>query len=248
MLENSQKKWVLKLAAESAAIVASILLAFSIEAWWADRQEHEEERRILLALKADFEGNLVQIEEQLAYRHESISSVMRMFEVSAGLTTLEPAEIDKLLGDVLWAGWADFSTGAMESLMQGGKLSIIENEQLRQNLAALRYWYANVAKMEDFEMGRMDRDIYPFLYDNSYLPQIVNTTEGLPGVGLNPNPSQLPTGVVWNHSELLDNPKFLGMLAIERGDHNDAIWVYGELKGRIERAIQIIDTELQDDN
>ena len=248
MLEESQRKWTLRLAAESAAIVASILLAFSIEAWWADRQEQIEERRILLALQAEFELNLAQIENQLSYRHVMISSIARMFEVSAGTSKLEPEEVDRLLGHLLWAGWADFSTGAMESLMQGGKLSIIDDEELRLSLAVLPYWFANVDKMEGFELDRLNMDWYPFLYDNAHLPQIMNTMEGQPGAGDNPNPSKIPIGDVQNHSDILQNSKFIGILTIERADHNDAIWAYGQLKERIERAIQIIDRELGSDN
>ncbi len=39
-----------RLLAEGAAIVVSILLAFGIDAWWDDRQERIEERKILLGL------------------------------------------------------------------------------------------------------------------------------------------------------------------------------------------------------
>ena len=39
---------------EGAVIVASILLAFGIEAWWDGRQERAEERDALEALAADF--------------------------------------------------------------------------------------------------------------------------------------------------------------------------------------------------
>ncbi len=46
-----------RLVAESAAIVVSILLAFTIDAWWADRKDRVEEVRILEALKAEFEDN-----------------------------------------------------------------------------------------------------------------------------------------------------------------------------------------------
>ena len=42
-----------RLVAEGAAIVISILLAFSIDAWWDNRKDIAEEREILLGLEAD---------------------------------------------------------------------------------------------------------------------------------------------------------------------------------------------------
>ena len=46
------KYW--NLAGQSAAIVASILLAFAIDAWWEDRQEREAEQAMLASLQHDF--------------------------------------------------------------------------------------------------------------------------------------------------------------------------------------------------
>ena len=46
-----------RLVAESGAIVISILLAFSIDAWWAERQENAREGRQIQALITEFEGN-----------------------------------------------------------------------------------------------------------------------------------------------------------------------------------------------
>jgi len=45
-----------RLIAESSAIVISILLAFSIDAWWTERQETVREERQIQALIAEFEA------------------------------------------------------------------------------------------------------------------------------------------------------------------------------------------------
>ncbi len=41
--------------AEGVLIVASILVAFAIDAWWAERQERQEELLLLEALRAEME-------------------------------------------------------------------------------------------------------------------------------------------------------------------------------------------------
>jgi len=55
MTESADIPWK-RLAAETTAIVASILLAFSIDAWWDDRMEAQGERWLLERLRADFTG------------------------------------------------------------------------------------------------------------------------------------------------------------------------------------------------
>jgi hypothetical protein len=47
---------------EGAVIVASILLAFGIEAWWNGAQERLEERQILSSLAEDFRTNKAEAE------------------------------------------------------------------------------------------------------------------------------------------------------------------------------------------
>ena len=46
MTETQNIPWK-RLSVEAAAIVASILLAFTIDAWWGDRQKDEAEREVL---------------------------------------------------------------------------------------------------------------------------------------------------------------------------------------------------------
>ena len=233
-----------RLAAESVAIVASILLAFTIDAWWANRADRIEEAEMLRSLQREFEQNLVALDEQLAYRNAVRVSTNQILEAAAGQIELEPAEFDRLLGDILWSGWVDLSTGALQSLLQSGKLSLIENRELREHLAALPHWTDNTAKLEDFELLRFDADINPYLSEHANLPQIYNTHGGQPGVGANPNPSIQPTGEKQDHTYLLQDPKFVGMIATEHVDHNDATYGYEVLKEKIETAIRIIESEL----
>ena len=56
MSEYERIPWT-RLYIEAAAIVASILLAFAIDAWWADRLERREMVLVLDRLSAEFEAN-----------------------------------------------------------------------------------------------------------------------------------------------------------------------------------------------
>ena len=57
MNESQDISWR-RIFAEGAAIVAGILLAFAIDAWWDDQVEIKEEQRLLAALANEFESNI----------------------------------------------------------------------------------------------------------------------------------------------------------------------------------------------
>ena len=47
-----------RITVEAAAIVASILLAFAIDAWWDELRDRVVERNVLSTIRAEFETNL----------------------------------------------------------------------------------------------------------------------------------------------------------------------------------------------
>ncbi len=53
MTEPNTIAWK-RLAVEAAAIVVSILMAFSIDAWWDGRKDQLEEQEILVGLEVEF--------------------------------------------------------------------------------------------------------------------------------------------------------------------------------------------------
>ena len=214
-MQDSQKFPWKRIAVEGAVIVVSILIAFGIDTWWTNRADRIEEEEILGALQSELESNLVNLDEQLAYRDAARASTFQILDAAAGKIQLEPAEFDQLLGDVMWSGWVDLSTDALASLLQSGKLTIIENTELRERLAALPYWTDSTTKLEEIELLHFNADINPFLAEHAYLPQIYNTIKGQPGIGDNPNPSVQPTNETRDHTYLLQKPKFVGMIATQ---------------------------------
>ena len=110
MANSNNIQWK-RISAEGAAIVVSILLAFSIEAWWDDYQDRGEEQGILLGLKSEFEQNLAFIEIELSYRNAVIDSILKIFDASVAQTSIEPEILDELIGDVTWWQNIEYSRG-----------------------------------------------------------------------------------------------------------------------------------------
>jgi hypothetical protein len=245
MANTNNIQWK-RLSAEGAAIVVSILLAFSIEAWWDEYQDRGEEQGILLGLKSEFEQNLAFIDTQLSYRNAVIDSILKIFDASVARTSIEPDILDELIGDVTWWENIEYSRGAIDGLLQSGGLSLIENEELRRVIASMPSRYDSTTKS-----GLNDRDttvnvVIPFLNTHASLSQIANTmAKGQPGTGLATTPPGYPAGEPQDHTPLLRDPEFLGILVQEHWNHREANTAYASLKDALENGVRLIDQELK---
>lgn len=94
---SQSKYW--NLAGQFVAIVASILLAFTIQAWWEEQQEAEEEARLLKALEVETLANISEIENQSKFRI-SVSAVCDSI-LGASPEHINAEEFDAHLADLL---------------------------------------------------------------------------------------------------------------------------------------------------
>ena len=233
-------------SAEGAAIVVSILLAFSIEAWWDDYQDRSEEQGILLSLKSEFEQNLAFIEREISYRNAVIQSILKIFDASVGQSSIQSEVLDELIGDVTWWQNIPYSRGAIDGLLQSGSLSLIENEELRGILASMPSRYDATTRSELDDRDFTVNAVIPFLNTHASLTQIANTmTKGRPGTRISATPPIYPAGEPQDHTGLLRDQEFLGTLVQEHWNHLAANTAYASLKATLENAVRLIDQELK---
>ena len=245
MANTNNIQWK-RLSAEGAAIVVSILLAFSIEAWWDDYQDRSEEQGILLSLKSEFEQNLAFIEREISYRNAVIQSILKIFDASVGQSSIQPEVLDELIGDVTWWQNIPYSRGAIDGVLQSGSLSLIENEGLRGILASMPSRYDATTRSELDDRDFTVNAVIPFLNTHASLTQIANTmTKGRPGTRLSATPPIYPAGEPQDHTGLLRDQEFLGTLVQEHWNHLAANTAYASLKATLENAVRLIDQELK---
>jgi len=246
MTETKNIPWK-RIAVEAVAIVGSILLAFAIDAWWDDHQDRAEEQRIFVGLKSEFEENLRLIEIELSYRNAAVDSILKMFDASAAPTSLEPDVLDGLIGDLTWWQNIKYSRGAIDSLVQSGRLSLIENEDLRRDLASMPSRYDDTAASELYDQDTTHNFVIPFLSTHASLSQIANTMEeGRPGTGQAMTLPLYPVAERQDHTGLLRDPEFLGLLIREHWNHLGALRAYEFLKAALENSIRMLDLEIND--
>lgn len=132
---------------EAAAIVVSILLAFAIDAWWAEKKDSDVERVALLALHNDFKES----REQLGGVLRSLESARTDFARFQSIPTAELIEIDStaiqyFLTALVKNHTFDPVTATLDALANDGRLGLISDAQL---LAQLSNWRRNVDNIAD---------------------------------------------------------------------------------------------------
>ena len=124
---------------EAIVIVASILVAFGLDAWWDDLVERRQERELLVTLQQEFEGTLA-ASRQVARRHEAAldATTMIISEVRRAMQSGQAIQVpDTMLFRFMYSATMNQSTGALDAVLRGGQVGLIESPNLR---AALTSW------------------------------------------------------------------------------------------------------------
>ncbi len=171
---------------------------------------------------------------------------MKIFDASVAQTSIEPEILDELIGDVTWWQNIEYSRGAIDGLLQSGGLSLIKNDELRRVLASMPSRYDSTARSELNDRYTTVNVVIPFLNTHASLSQIANTmAKGRPGTGLASTPPVYPAGEPQDHTGLLRDPEFLGILVQEHWNHLEANTAYESLKAALENGVRLIDQEMK---
>lgn len=235
-----------RITAEGAAIVLSILLAFAIDAKWEDYVARVEEHSILRSIISEIDANLATIDKQLSYHNDMNTVIKSLFDASDGILDLSPTVLDSYIHEVSFWSRSGFNTGTIDSLSQGGNLSIVADTELRSRLTDLQSRYRWVDEMERQEELFTRHYFTPFLMKNAFLPQIANSDPAAFEGVIVPSTSDYAKGKGADHSYLLKNSEFLGLLVREKWNHQDTISNMISLRDQMLEIRSSIDERLGD--
>lgn len=139
-----------RVSVESAAIVASILLAFGIDAWWDDHKDSQREVILLQGLVADFQSSRAGLEERLALaRKMSLGNeqlLKRLSEQAEGLVADAP---DSLILAIIGGPTYEPNASTLDSAIATGEIELLESRELR---GALADWSRTLADRTEDEL------------------------------------------------------------------------------------------------
>ena len=136
-------------------IVTSILIAFSLEAWWDGQRTLDEERAALSAVRDDFRAARQELDSVLVRNDKVV-------EVAGVVLAMSPEEVARLDPDsadtLLHFGYGggltfDPPTGALQALLYAGTLGDIRNHELA---AALSAWPGLMDEIDEDQVFIID--------------------------------------------------------------------------------------------
>lgn len=228
----------LRISAEAAAIVVSILLAFAIDAWWANRQVTEEERDTLTQLRAEFVRNIELLAEKRADHAATEQSMLALLQT---ISDDQRSDVDRgsvfphLETIIRWS--FDPETGVILGVLEPGKLGIIKSDQLRSALAG---WPAKLQDVIEDEVAVWNftgRNFVPYLYDKASYRAMYNSIVPSQSLGEGPFHPDL--------ERLFADPVFESLVVRKLALTRDVLDGYDSLSAYSEETIGLIDAALE---
>lgn len=148
MSETHTARPARRLALEAVVIILSILVAFTIDAWWDGRQEDRVRGAMLRSLQRDLADIQVEVDRMRGSPGRGITGVEATLAIETDRppTVDDALRVDSILAGLLIAPTFDAPMGAAQALISGGDLSYIESEELVSGVTRLLSWIANVER------------------------------------------------------------------------------------------------------
>ncbi len=214
---NRESVWWLFL--EGSAIVLSILLAFSIDAWWQDRQQQGEERLVLQSVLDELESIRRNVRLDLASTIEMRKSVVALLSQQSDSKEIKPNQnIDSLLADTTWIITpAHYSAPVLQATMSSGQLSLVSHPDLRLELGIWSNRLSDVELIVSRDSNVVFERLLPIYGREGSLLQIISNATCQPGVPENCSSLsvELPEGQRVDHTKVLEKHEIQGVL-VER--------------------------------
>ncbi len=178
MTETQNVPWK-RLSVEAAAIVASILLAFAIDAWWEERLERRVEAGILDMLQKEFSANYDLLDEMkercTSFCRANIGSnqVYEMIDqaLAASVATIEVS--DSQLDDLVTAPTFEAETPVLDGLIQSGQLAIVQDKRISSTIATWDRFLRDSVDLQVRARQNIDRYLIPALIKRGDVGHVV---------------------------------------------------------------------------
>ena len=142
-----------RLTLEAVVIIASILAAFAIDAWWEGRQEDRRQGALLRAIASDVQGMR---DEGVRVRASWLRALDATEKVLAAggtrLTSADAPRVDSLLRDLVLTPTFDAPTGALDALLRSD-LGEVQSSTIVQSTTRLRAHLANLEREQQYLDG-----------------------------------------------------------------------------------------------
>jgi hypothetical protein len=237
-MSKAPKRWQ-RLLLEGGAVVASILLAFAIDAWWADLGEARREREILVDLRAEFEANRTGLDAQAGHHHENADAALRLYAIATGIEReAERPMLDSLLdATLLAAGSLNLAQGVYSSIVSSGDVGLIEDDSLRYALGSWPGVLEDALEDEVWIWEDVQERFVPFLVHRAPLSSVMR-------FDLEADRAILSDEVPFDYTSLLSDRAFQNYLVYKAWNERFAAAAVLRASDSARQVLRLIDRRL----
>ncbi len=173
MKPDGRSAWK-RFAVEAVVIVASILIAFAIDAAWDERNDRVQERAYLRALADDFEVARADLERVTSIHEVILNSADRLLSWEPADRTPEHLDvIDASFAALLANPTFDPPMGTVETVLGSGRIDLLRNQELVRELTRWSAVVQDLQEDQDAANAHLERTLYPVLVANLSLKDVV---------------------------------------------------------------------------
>lgn len=210
-----------RLLVEGLVVVASILLAFAIDAWWDRSRERAEERVILSQLVEELRANIEILSANSEHHRLIFDRASTLLSLAASPDDqVSPDSLDHLVAGLsIWAVPV-YERGALDAALVGGGLAVVENPQVRAAISEWSLALDRTGQVDSEELYHIREVWLPLLRSTTHMPQLWNVgRDRVPGWRTPGTPAR---GNL-DHSMLLTNQEFLNVVVERRMISDDIL-------------------------
>ena len=213
----------MQIAVEATAIVASILLAFAIDAWWQDRQDRSDEQEILAGLKSEFVANLDTLTRHLAYTRRDVQTLENIVTlIESNQSSNANSIVLETFIEMTTPATTDLRNGTLNALLSSGRLEILQSKKLRILLAA---WDGVMREVWDDQANNAK------MVSDLFIPYFIQENYPLFSIGES-------SGDSVDTDRILADATFLTLVKLRRETKSHLV---GELEQAVSEATSIIE-------
>ena len=237
----------MRISIEAAAIIASILLAFAIDAWWENRRNVSQLNDAYATILDDLRRSKERIGFYRIRTQERSKAIIRLYELANGDTdSIDAEELDRTLSNLQWSVTESVvSLPSIQAMIYSGELASVESDELRSRLAS---WPTRLefmkSKFED-DSDNIGNVWFPFLRQFGDVAQIESTITHIPGhPSIQVDPFPLRPAERFDHSTLLDDREFRNILAETWVIVIEILDLYDSAEEWIDESAELIQVEI----
>lgn len=220
-------------------IVASILIAFALDAWWQGQREDAREELLLRDLRDEFRENRTELARIGGWHRIVESAATQLLDLGNGTPLPPGVDADSVVAEVFLTG-ASFNpaTGALSAWLASEEGGTVSNSAIRARLGGWQGLLQDVAEDEERIFRFVDHEAMPYLAARASFVAALGAAPALRG----DYPEPLHATPVEELSRELEFRNFTARrLAMERW----ALVEYARLDAEMTEVMELLDSELE---